>query len=709
LALLGLAVVASVATTGGMAYSARSASSATIVRTPALTAANLAVPGPGWDTNGGSTMNQRYSFLTQITTANVKQLKGVWRTHLGGSGTAAKYSGEGQPIVWKGVMYVTTGNDDVSALSVATGKILWTHKSNISQKISTVCCGWLNRGVALGNGLVYLGQLDGKVVALSQATGEQVWTKQLVQWQKGATITGAPLFMDGKLYIGVVGADFGFRAFLQQLDAKTGKLGWRFYTVPGPNDTGGNTWPKGSQAYLRGGASVWSTPAVDHKLGLMYITTGNAGNDWYGGARPGKNLFASSIVALHISTGKVAWYFQEVHHDIWDYDTPSPAILFNVKKAGGATVKGIGDAGKTGWLYLLNRANGKPLYGIKETKVPQNTLQKSWPTQPIPANAAFISHAQAPAGDIARVKKERTGALKQVPVVVAKQTFTPPTLGKMLIYGPGPSGGNNWEPASYNPKTHMFYVCAEQSYVGVESANLAFKVGQSFSGVAGIAGAGFSEGSGTLTAIDGRSGKVAWQHKWAEPCYSGTTTSAGNLVFVGRNDGRYQAYNATTGKQAWSFQTDAGANDTGTIFENNGKEYIALLDAGNSLMATPHGDSVWLFGLNGKLGPTAAPGKGQGTNHAGESQGTTSVTKGDAAAGAAVFSDNCAGCHGVSGHGGNGGPDLTSIPSAKTATKVRSQVLNGGGGMPSFKGNLTAKQVADVTAYVTQKITNKNK
>ena len=268
------------------------------------------------------------------------------------------------------------------------------------------------------------------------------------------------------------------RAFLQQIDAKTGKLGWRFYTIPGPNDPGGDTWPQGSKAYLRGGASVWSTPAVDPQLGLMYFSTGNAGNDWFGGERAGKNLYASSIVALDIKTGKIKWSFQEVHHDIWDYDTPSPVVLFDAKTAAGKDIKGIGDPGKTGWLYLLDRTNGKPLYGIEEKPVPQNKAQKSWPTQPIPATSAFIPHGAPPAKDIARVKKERTAALKKVPVVIAKNIFTPPPPGKMLIYGPGPSGGNNWEPSSYNQKTHMFYVCALNTYVGVQAANIPFKVGQ---------------------------------------------------------------------------------------------------------------------------------------------------------------------------------------------------------------------------------------
>ena len=218
----------------------------------------------------------------------MSQLKGVWLTHLRKSGVAAKYSsGETQPLVYDGVIYTTTGNDDVFSLSAVTGAILWEHRSNLNQSISTICCGWINRGIALGDGLLYMGRLDGKVQALDQKTGKLVWTRQLVQWQKGQTITGAPLYMDGKIFLGVVGADYGTRGFMEAMDAKTGKSLWRFYTIPGPNDPGGDTWPKGSNEYLRGGASIWSTPAYDPKLGLLYFPTGNTGNDWFGGQRPG--------------------------------------------------------------------------------------------------------------------------------------------------------------------------------------------------------------------------------------------------------------------------------------------------------------------------------------------------------------------------------------------------------------------------------------
>jgi quinohemoprotein ethanol dehydrogenase len=677
-----------------------------IAKAPNFSAGDLtALPKDDWPTVGGSLMQERYSPLDQIDTSNVSQLKGVWRTHLNGSGVGAKYSAESQPVVYKGVIYSTTGNNDVFAVSVATGKILWSYSSGISQKISTICCGWLNRGVAIGDGRVYFGQLDGEVVALDQQTGKKLWSKQLVKWQLGQTITAAPIYIDGTIYIGVVGAEYGTRSFLEAMDAATGKQVWRWYTTAGPGQPGGDTWPSGSKEYLRGGATIWQAPAVDEKLGLLYFSTGNAGSDWFGGDRPGKNLYAASIVALDLKTGKLKWYFQQVHHDIWDLDSASPVVLFD---AGGT--KGIAQASKTGWLYMLDRATGKPLYGIPEKPVPQNADQKTWPTQPIPANGEFTPHGPVPAKDVARVKKEAVGPLAKVPVVVQKVPFTPVPVGKMLIYGNGPQGGVNWQPISYNQKTQMFYVCSSVSWVGFMAARTPFKgPGTNYTGVGGAAGVAWPEGSGTFTAIDATSGKTVWQKRFPEPCYSCPATTAGNIVFIGRNAGELQAYDAKSGGLLWSFQTGAGANNTPTIFQQDGKEYVVFLSGGNSLGATPHGDSLWLFGLDGTLGPAPTPGKGSGTQHAGEGGKKSAAGPGDAAAGKNVFADNCVSCHGATGHGGNGGPDLTSIPSAKNRNRVVAQVLNGGGGMPAFKGQLSSKQIADVAAYVTEQITNKNK
>ena len=207
-----------------------------------------------------------------------------------------------------------------------------------------------------------------------------------------------------------------------------------------------------------------------------------------------------------------------------------------------------------------------------------------------------------------------------------------------------------------------------------------------------------------------------WQRRWVgDSCYSGTATTHGNLVFVGRNNGELQAYNAENGTFLWRFQTGAGANDTPSFFERNGHEYVAFYAGGNSLAGTAHGDNLWLFGLDGALGPVAAPASGQAIEHAGEAPNNSKPASpnagktgtANAAAGAPVFAANCSVCHGADGKGGNGGPDLTSIPAAKQMAKVVDQVSNGGGGMPAFKGTLSTAQIDNVSAYVTQKITNK--
>ena len=198
---------------------------------PAFTAAELSsLPRANWITNGGSISNQRYSPLAQINTGNVAGLKGLWHIHLG-SGIAGKYSGEAQPLVYKNVIYVVTGADDVFAVDARTGARKWTYRAHLNQKIATVCCGWTSRGLALGDGKVYVGQLDGKLVALDQETGRVTWSTQVASFKQGYTITNAPLYYDGRVYTGLSGGEFGIRGRLTAFSAATGKELWRFYTT----------------------------------------------------------------------------------------------------------------------------------------------------------------------------------------------------------------------------------------------------------------------------------------------------------------------------------------------------------------------------------------------------------------------------------------------------------------------------------------------
>jgi quinohemoprotein ethanol dehydrogenase len=237
----------------------------------------IAPPTDHWPTNGGNLYNQRYSPLNQINTTNVAQLKGVWRTHLRGSGVAPKYSGEAQPVIHDGVAYVSTGANDVFALSIDTGEILWQYSANLPEDLPSVCCGWNNRGVALSEDKVFMGRLDGKLVALNRKTGEPVWTIQAERIEENFSITPAPVYYDGMLITGFAGADRGTRGRVKAYDADDGRLLWTFYTIPGPGEPGHETWPQDNDSWKYGGGAVWQTPAIDPELGLVYFSTGNAG------------------------------------------------------------------------------------------------------------------------------------------------------------------------------------------------------------------------------------------------------------------------------------------------------------------------------------------------------------------------------------------------------------------------------------------------
>jgi len=545
------------------------------------------LPKTNWLKNGGNFSNQNYSPLTKINRETVSSVKSVWRTHLEGSGLGVKYSGEAQPLVQDGVIYVVTGADDVFALSVTTGSILWTHKGGLPDAIPTVCCGWTSRGVALGEGKVYAGQLDGRLLALDQKSGEPVWSIQAERWQNGYTITAAPLYYNGMVIVGFAGGENGTRGRVKAFDAKDGHLLWTFYTIPGPGETGHDTWPQNNDAWLHGGGTVWQTPAVDPELGLIYFTTGNPGPDFNGKIRAGDNLFSTSMVAIDAATGKYRWHFQQIHHDLWDYDGPSPVVLFDVT-INGRVRKAAAEPNKAGWVYILDRTNGKPLTGIDEMPVPQEPRQATSKTQPIPRGDAFVPQSV----DIAP---------EDFPLVNQGRIFTP-FWKDAIVAKPGARGGANWPPSSYDPTTNLFYVCATDAanlFRGGEDDQKITPEGTRYLGSA-FGGAPLPA-SGIFAALDMKTNRLVWQQRWKESCYSGSVTTAGGLVFTGRNDGRLTALNSSTGKRLWEFQTGAGMNAPVSVFEYDGEEYVVAYSAGSLFAGSPRGDSVWLFSVKGTL------------------------------------------------------------------------------------------------------------
>src|SRR2546427_673018 len=320
----------------------------------------------------------------------------------------------------------------------------------------------------------------------------------------------SPLVKNGIMYV-VTGNDDVFA-----LNAKTGEIKWRWYTLPGPRERGSETWPPGTDHSMRGGATVWNTPALDPQLGLLYFAAGNCGPDYDGSMREGDNLYCTSMVALKAKTGEYVWHFQQVHHDIWDYDAASPVVLFDAV-IDGQPRKGIAEAGRTGWVYILDRTNGKPLIGIDEKPVPQDPRQKTAKTQPIPRGDATVPQcAELLPG------YEKAGCIFD--------TFweTP------VLMQPSGIGGTNWSPMPYSPDTGYFYVPGTVRTSAFTRFGDKYQIGLRYVGGSQSAPIG-SPMTGTFTAIDSKTNKIAWQHKtpYRIGGGGGSTVTAGRLLFRG--------------------------------------------------------------------------------------------------------------------------------------------------------------------------------
>src|SRR6201996_6857325 len=707
------------------AETAESTEGGGIAAAPEFTSEELYEPaGENWITNGGGTTNDRFSSLGEINTENVKELKGDWMTKIGANATAAKFSAEGQALEYKGTIYISDGADDVFAMNAKSGEVLWTYEPKLPPDPlgEVICCGWDSRGVAIGDGMVFVSQLNGDQIALDQKTGKVVWNTEVVKPGSGFSITSAPLYYNGRVYVGGSGGEYGVRGRLTALDAKTGKFDWHFWTTPSPKEIGGDTWPNNG-SYKTGGASIWNTPTVNPKTGMLFFSTSNA-SPWVGNARKGENLFTASIVGLNAETGKYHCHYQEVHHDLWDFDAPSPTVLMK-GEMNGKEVEAVGEPEKTGWAYVVDQENCKPVYPIPEVKVPQDPSQKTFPTQPEPTMEPFT-----PINPVkASVEKSAEGVSgdKPKPKVVGVPDFTPMSSDPnvMNVVANAAVGGDNWPPSSFDPEEDMYFVCSQSGVLGliVPPNEQKYKEGETYIGSDEITASG-SNTPGFLTAYDMSTGKIAWQDNFKESCYSGAVTTAGGLVFVGQNNGELTAFNVENGEKLWGWQTGAGVNTTVTPFEDEGEEKVAIYAGGNSLGATPHGEAFWVFSLKGTMEEASGlENKAEGTKHAGEkskeeeeaeaAEGEEAEAGGgggataDAAAGKEVFAENCSVCHGATGHGGNGGPDLRTMPKAKEQAGAEEQVTNGGGGMPAFKGQLSSEEISNVAPYLVEEIVGK--
>lgn len=546
-----------------------------------------------WPFYGHDQGGMRYVDIDHINRSNVSHLEPAWVFHT--AVTNQKASFESQPIVVNGTLYVTSPHDHVFALDAATGAIKWTYNPAGMPPISemAICCAQVNRGVAYGDGKVFIARLDCELVALDAETGQVVWQKTIADYHQNFTETMAPQFAGNLVLVGISGGEFMVRGFVTAYDARSGEEVWKFYTIPSPGEPGNDTWS--GDSWKTGGATVWSTPEVDPDLGLVYIHTGNAAPDLYGKDRAGDNLYTVSLVAVDLKTGTYRWHFQEVHHDLWDYDAVQPAHLFDLH-LNGQTIPAIGHANKNGYYFILDRRTGKPIEQVnpvKEAPVPQ---QPAWqhpsPTQPESA-VALIPRAIEPGTPVPAGQK-------------AAPMWTPPHEQPILIQ-PGYESGPEWGAGAYSPRTKYAYIPAggyePWSVVAVE---------QLYTSIGGTGTQANQQGMNTyglFCAVDTTSGKIVWHHRTDNKTITGTVV-VGDLVFWGESDGTFICQDAENGQVLWRWKNPdgwpnvGGANGSPAAYVVDGQAYIVMAFGGNlrARQASPHptspvGDALIAFAL----------------------------------------------------------------------------------------------------------------
>lgn len=497
---------------------------------------DAAKTGENWLGSGDGYANHRFSPLKQINDNNISQLAPV---AIAQTGYTASF--ETTPIVVNGVMYITTpmvnSQQALIAMNAVTGVTLWTYTYH--DGLTQICCGPVNRGATVANGNVYFLTLDDNLVDVNANTGDLVWKVNVADPQAGYSETMAPIVYKGQVIIGSAGGEWPIRGFVASYDAASGTQSWRFNTTDDQGTWEGDSWKTG-------GGTVWTTPTIDTKRGLLIFSTGNPNPDLDGSKRAGDNLYTDSIVALHIKDGTLAWYYQEVPHDVWDYDAVSNVVLFDTM-VDGKMVPAAGEAGKTAFFYIVNRETGK-------------LIRKSEPFD------------------------------------LQKNMFAQPTKDGVQSL-PGANGGDDWAPPAYSPLTKYIYVMGMNQLMTFTTENDAgdipgqIRLGSTFKNVPhGLQ-------NGTFTAINVNTGKIAWNVTVPQPTMGGALVTAGNIAFMGEGNGWFDAFNAKTGKKLWHFYLGAGVNAPPVAYQVNGREYIAVAAGGNFQMTYPLGDAVAIFAL----------------------------------------------------------------------------------------------------------------
>jgi alcohol dehydrogenase (cytochrome c) len=502
----------------------------------------------------------RYYPASQINSGNVGKLRPVFTFQ-----TEVLESMETAPIVVDGIMYLTTSYNHVYAIDAVTGKEFWHYKHKMGP-VTTYCCGPNNRGVAIMGDKLYMGTLDAKLVSLDAKTGKLLWSTQIADPELGYSETMAPVAVNGKVLIGTNGGEYGVRGFVKAFDANDGKLLWTFYSIPekghegvwAVNDATGRNMlrdiaaekkqlaDKGGDFYKTLGGGVWMAPAVDKETNTVFFVVGNPSPDLYGAERPGDNLYTNSIVAVDLNSGAYKWHYQYIAHDVWDLDAVSPVILTEAKGKDGQMRKVAIHGGKTGHVYVHDRATGE-LIRFSEAMIPQENM---W--------------------------------------------VLPTKEGKRML--PGANGGVEWSPMAFNPKTRLAYAANLHQPMTYHVEEAKYPGGKLWLGGAFKVIPGEKQW-GRLAAVNIDTGKMVWKVDTEQPLIGGVLATAGNLVFNGEGNGTFSAFDATNGKKLWSYQAGAGVNAPAVSYMVGKKQYVAVAAGGNTQLDFKRGNSVVVFAL----------------------------------------------------------------------------------------------------------------
>ncbi|HLJ16398.1 MAG TPA: PQQ-dependent dehydrogenase, methanol/ethanol family [Bryobacteraceae bacterium] len=488
-----------------------------------------------WLTYWGDYSAIRYRALDRINTSNAKNLRLDWMFQTGQAGNF-----ETVPLVVDGVMYFTAQGAQAYALDARSGRQLWHYSYPMPDNIK-LCCGTVNRGLAMLGDRLYMVTPHAHLIALDRRDGTLIWDSEIAPAEKQYGATIAPLAVKDKIIVGVSGGEFGIRGLIDAFDAKTGKRAWRFWTIPSKDQPGGDTWL--ADSWKRGGGPTWMTGTFDPQLNLLYWGVGNPGPDLYGGDRLGDNLYSCSLVVLDPDTGKLKWYFQFTPHDVHDWDAEETPMLLNIKFRG-QDRKVVVQANRNGFFYVLDRQTGEFLMA-------KPFARQTWAKQIDDKGRPVLANGGVPTPNGTRVC-------------------------------PGLAGAANWMAPSYNPETGWFYFPVREQCDIYYSLPPAYQEGKPYWGSV-FRGATDEQEYGFLKALDPATGETKWDFRYQHAPWAGTMATSGGLIFAGDQDGYLMAFDSKTGKNLWHIYTGAPIVTAPITYLVNGKQYVSLA-SGAALM-----------------------------------------------------------------------------------------------------------------------------